>query len=127
MMEITVEQIGMIGTNYYVETGVKDECPCCRQLKPQSLHIGKSSIGWAFSLHVDPDNGIYNVANWVAIWNREGARIVDEYGDEILPSAMFKIITVRPGPIFITVPPIRRLPNDQYGGPCYDLVQGDFS
>ena len=84
-----------MGTNYYIEAS--EPCECCgRPLEGQ--HIGKSSGGWCFSLHVDPDAGINDLPDWMARWSLPGARIVDEYGQTIEPDEMLEIILNREGP-----------------------------
>lgn len=46
-----------MGTNYYY---YQDVCPHCG--KPdKKLHIGKSSGGWYFSLHIIPEEKIFNL------------------------------------------------------------------
>lgn len=80
-----------MGTNYYLET---ECCSLCN--RPQErLHIGKSSAGWCFSLHVDSADGITSLDDWQALWSRPGARIVDEYGILITPSEMLRTIKDR--------------------------------
>lgn len=65
-----------MGTNYYLEP--KPPCQCCGRPFEQ-LHIGKSSAGWCFALHVIPERGIKDLDDWVRIWSQPEARIVDEY------------------------------------------------
>ncbi len=84
-----------MGTNYYVQT--KEPCPHCSREYP-ALHIGKSSAGWCFALHVDPENGINDLDDWRAIWSQPDARIFDEYGKAITIADMELIITVRSHP-----------------------------
>lgn len=67
-----------MGTNYYLHR--PDEDP---------LHIGKSSVGWCFSLHVIPEKGINDLQDWVDLWQAPGARIEDEYGRDVPPDKMF--------------------------------------
>lgn len=57
-----------MGTNYYFK-------------KPfaKPLHVGKSSAGWCFSLHVMPEKGINSIFDWILILTKPG-RVVDEYG-----------------------------------------------
>lgn len=42
------------------------------------LHIGKSSVGWCFALHVT--DGIASLADWRRVFAQAFVRIVDEYG-----------------------------------------------
>lgn len=59
------------------------------------LHIGKSSGGWCFSLHVIPDRGINSLGTWVPIFIDPERAIVDEYLDEIDWEQMMRTITAR--------------------------------
>jgi len=90
-----------MGTNYYWEP--KAPCRCCE--RPfDHFHIGKSSGGWCFGLHVIPpeeakwidglpDAGIVSLDDWKALWTR--GQVVDEYGEQISRHAMLTIITER--------------------------------
>lgn len=81
-----------MGTNYYLHT--KPDCECCdRPYEP--LHIGKSSGGWCFSLHVMPEDGINTLDDWRALWSAPGAYIRNEYGERFIPDEMERIITER--------------------------------
>lgn len=81
-----------MGTNYYLHD--KPDCECCgRQFEP--VHIGKSSGGWCFSLHVIPEDNINSLDDWCALWSKPGAFIRNEYGERISISQMSDIITNR--------------------------------
>ena len=81
-----------MGTNYYWHE--KGRCEACgRSFKP--LHIGKSSGGWCFALHIDPAQGINDLEDWEKHWKRKGSFILDEYGDRVSSVLMKKIITNR--------------------------------
>lgn len=82
-----------MGTNYYLHEG--PPCPHCGAVKGECKHIGKSSAGWCFSLHVEPSEGISDLADWRELWSQPGATIVDEYGETIEPAEMEEIITAR--------------------------------
>lgn len=82
-----------MGTNYYLET---DVCARCGR-GDDRLHIGKSSGGWCFSLHVDPVQGINSLDDWLVRFENPTTRIVDEYGDEVTSAEMLRIITGRNG------------------------------
>jgi len=86
-----------MGTNYYLDGAA---CEHCGQSLPDAprLHIGKSSMGWAFTLHVIPDEGINDLFDWIERWERPGARIVDEYGRSVTPYEMLKTIVNRRAP-----------------------------
>lgn len=86
-----------MGTNYYLEGGA---CGHCGQPLPDAprLHIGKSSMGWAFTLHIIPEDGINNLFDWIERWERPNARIVDEYGRAVTPYDMLKTVVKRHRP-----------------------------
>lgn len=80
-----------MGTNYYYHE--KPPCACCdRPFEP--LHIGKSSYGWCFSLHVIPEEGINSLDDWRRKWSTRGV-ILDEYGQKVSEEEMMRIITDR--------------------------------
>lgn len=81
-----------MGTNYYLDEEV---CPHCRR-PGKRLHIGKSAAGWAFLLHVDSDEGLNGLKDWVYRWERPNSLIVDEHGRPVAPLVMFDIIARRP-------------------------------
>jgi hypothetical protein len=81
-----------MGTNYYLHQ--KPDCECCgRPFEP--LHIGKSSGGWCFGLHVNPEEGISTLDDWRKLWAAPGAYIRDEYGQRISVEEMELTITAR--------------------------------
>jgi hypothetical protein len=82
-----------MGTNYYLHqrTGLPE---------PDHeivLHIGKSSTGWCFSVHVMPERGINDLQDWVTlIEQRASAAVIkDEYGEELQLQELLNIITDR--------------------------------
>lgn len=80
-----------MGTNYYMQE--KPPCECCG--RPfESKHIGKSSAGWCFSLHVDDE--IPDLEHWIRLWTDETV-ILDEYGTRVSVNEMLKVITERKG------------------------------
>jgi hypothetical protein len=81
-----------MGTNYYWYKAPKCEC-CDREYEP--LHIGKSSAGWCFSLHVMPDRNINNLKDWEALFDLAGSYIRDEYHQTIPADKMLNIIMAR--------------------------------
>lgn len=78
-----------MGTNYYVESHAFKS----RRRK----HLGKSSSGWTFALHVYPELGINSFEDWFSIL-RDATKIVNEYGDSLTLDQMLKIITEREAP-----------------------------
>lgn len=82
-----------MGTNYYIES--EPDCPTCGRPFEQ-MHIGKSSAGWCFSLHVIPELGLNGLEDWKKYW--KGKTIRNEYGGEITEEQMVSIITERSWP-----------------------------
>lgn len=77
-----------MGTNYYVKTGekyVKNGW-----LTEEIYHIGKSSYGWYFALHVIPWAGLNSFEDWKEYL--KGKTIHDEYGRKVSYSRMIKTI-----------------------------------
>jgi len=92
-----------MGTNYYMIVGGGKPCPTCGHVSEpaQEIHIGKSSAGWCFSLHANPevddgwDGTLWDLERWQQEWNRPDVRIEDEYGSEISRGEMLSVITER--------------------------------
>jgi hypothetical protein len=82
-----------MGTNFYWS---ESACPTCGHAE-EELHIGKSSGGWCFSLHVIPEKGINSLKDWQERFARTNSRIHDEYGDVLTPAEMTSRITNRFG------------------------------
>ena len=81
-----------MGTNYYLHE--QTACPTCgHEMEP--LHIGKSSCGWCFSLHVNGDLEIKSLQDWIARWSKEGTIIKNEYGETVTPQEMLSVILER--------------------------------
>ena len=84
-----------MGTNYYYHT---DMCEHCGR-GDEPIHIGKSSVGWCFALHVYPeeleDNKTESLDDWIKLWNTKGGVIKDEYDRELTSEEMFDIIIKR--------------------------------
>lgn len=81
-----------MGTNYYLHQ--KPDCECCG-LPYEPLHIGKSSGGWCFSLHIIPEDGINALDDWIKLWQQPGSYVRNEYGERVPPDEMLAIITDR--------------------------------
>ena len=93
-----------MGTNYYLRM---NWCECCG--RGDDIHIGKSSGGWCFSLHVDPFKNINSLADWQTLWNetvlggidgkvKHKNVIYNEYNEVVKPEEMMNIITNRGDP-----------------------------
>lgn len=127
-----------MGTNYYEGT----KCETCGHVI-RGKHIGKSSVGWTFALHVYPDEGILDLSDWVRRW-RNPTLFFDEYGDAVAQRDLLQTILLRirdnegptpawyehnnavPGPLGMAR---RQLSGSVigYGDGTYDLVTGDFT
>lgn len=83
-----------MGTNYYLEP--KPACEKCGR-DFERLHIGKSSAGWVFALHVYPDDGINDLPDWWDRWNAPGTVIRDEYGKKVSAPEMLAVVLARFG------------------------------
>ena len=59
------------------------------------IHIGKSSGGWCFSLHILPDFGIHDLPDWEPMIRDHENKILNEYEEEIKPDDMMAVITNR--------------------------------
>jgi len=86
--------------------------------KDERLHIGKSSSGWCFSLHVT--DTIRSLEDWKSKW--VGGVIVDEYGQEHTPEEMLQIITVRSRP-----EPVKISPLDPYYKSVEDFLKKNYA
>lgn len=82
-----------MGTNYYLTL---DTCEHCGR-SDESLHIGKSSMGWCFGLHVIPEEEIGSLDDWEALFRRPGATIRDECGRVLSADEMLARIRNRGG------------------------------
>ncbi len=86
-----------MGTNYYLR---KTKCEQCNSY--EELHIGKSSFGWCFSLHVIPEIGINNLDDWRELFSKY--KIINEYGEGMTPDDMIDTIINREGKNNFTEP-----------------------
>ena len=119
-----------MGTNFYWIKEEKPACECCkRPYEEKNIHIGKSSAGWCFSLHVDPSEGINSLADWQKKWLDPESRIENEYGDVIAGHDMLGWVTERGWP---NAKDLQRHTIDgrhciAHGDGTYDLIAGEFS
>ena len=69
-----------MGTNYYLHA---PKCLHCGKESEDSLHLGKSSYGWCFGLHIYPELNIttyHRLLDLILERSNEGWTIQDEYG-----------------------------------------------
>ena len=93
-----------MGTNYYLKYPdvVESECHCCGNKvdKQKTRHIGKSSGGWYFSLHVQPEDGLHNFEDWlreIISTTQVGGFVEDEYCGVVELHRLIDIVTARSG------------------------------
>ena len=86
-----------MGTNYYLRTNICEDCG-----RYDETHVGKSSCGWKFSLHVfrpvdeDDEQGPTCLKDWRLLWDDPKNQIWNEYGDQVTPEDMACAIDNRP-------------------------------
>ena len=113
-----------MGTNYYLYQ--KPDCETCGRPHP-ALHIGKSSAGWCFSLHVVPEDRIECLDDWRHLWTQPGALIRNEYDERISPGEMESIITEREHPCGLLRHEIDGRHCLSHGPGTWDHIAGEFS
>jgi hypothetical protein len=110
-----------------------------------NLHIGKSSAGWAFALHVMPDVGLTDLDKWTELFTKGKGRILSDSGRVLTAAEMMGIITDRSWPAqqrsaeFYAINQAEPGPNGLnravvdgehcigHGPGTWDLIAGDFS
>lgn len=80
-----------MGTNYYWHEGENSPCKLCGKSNGRTLHIGKSSFGWVFNLHLYKDAGPRDLVDWLRAIRSPGSTITNEYGDVITADEMLGI------------------------------------
>jgi hypothetical protein len=112
-----------MGTNYYVEA--KPPCLHCNRPYP-IIHIGKSSAGWCFALHVYDDGVLPKT--WKEWQYFVKDRVVrNEYGDIITESDLTDIVTKREWEGGLSRHVIDGQHCVGHGEGTYDLMVGEFS
>ena len=132
-----------MSTNYYFHKNICSKCN-----KPDEIiHIGLSSGGWCFNLHVYPEKSIYALSDWERIWeDSKNCKIVDEHGNTKTIDEMLIIIVDRHGPaamdwekVLNNNPNVVKGPNNLcrtkidgvhtvgHGNGTWDLCIGEFS
>lgn len=88
-----------MGTNYYLHKPLRNVCEHCgRHDKPEKIHLGKSSSGWCFSLHVYPDTNLFDwpeIRTWLEQQLLTGSVIKDEYSEQVSLEKFESIVTER--------------------------------
>jgi len=86
-----------MGVNYYYKTDRRFLLDHCEPDEDGLIHIGKSSHGWCFALHVYPPL-IRTLNCWIEVWEIGKCLITDEYGCNMTPKEMHTVITDRSHP-----------------------------
>ena len=83
-----------MGTNYYAT--FEPPCPYYGR-GGEELHIGKSSGGWCFSVHVELNNPTYphSWEDWLTWLKDSEMAIRDEYGTAVTLGELERIVTDR--------------------------------
>ena len=81
-----------MGTNYYFYA--EPACSHCGHVA-DPLHIGKSSAGWVFALHIYPEKGINDLDDWIDVLKVPEVQIKNEYGVLVSLDALLQVITQR--------------------------------
>jgi hypothetical protein len=117
-----------MGTNYYVHTGPSCGGKCEQHCRGEEIHLGKSSVGWAFTFRAYPPGehaagmppfAVVDYASWERLlWLGE---IRSEYGAPILREELIALVNGKRG---------QR--NDLYGDNFLDpdgnrFIPGEFS
>ena len=84
-----------MGTNYYVAT---NHCECCKRYD-EEFHIGKSSMGWAFTFRGYPTFKLESWKQWKEFLKDK--TIMDEYGDSMTYDSFVDMIETYKAPGYI--------------------------
>ena len=133
-----------MGTNYYFYPF--KQCPECGR-EVERVHIGKSSGGWCFALHVMPEEGVNTWSDWQDFFkNYKESYIKDEYGQRITVDELKSVVEDRkwdrvrswslqelarnsaePGPNGLVRHKIDGTHCVGHGDGTYDYILGEFS
>lgn len=90
------------------------------------LHIGKSSAGWAFSLHVIPSLGLTSWEAWLDHLSKPDVLIENEYGEVLTLEEFRSRVENRSHPNGLLRHNLDRH-CIAHGEGSWDLIQGEFS
>ncbi len=119
-----------MSTNYYFHK--PDEAPCgaCGR-GHDPLHIGKSSFGWTFALHVIPELGLNDWPDWERFLRDTDGEIRDEYQETLSLDDLREIVTNRSwrygDPNRLRRAKIHGELCVGHGAGTWDLLAGEFS
>jgi len=72
-----------MSTNYYVTT------------RNETLHFGKSSLGWVFNVRQYPERGLNTLYDWAALMSSQGVTVADEYGRDVTVAEVLNVVMNR--------------------------------
>jgi len=91
-----------MGTNHYLvyPEQVDVECRCCGHVKTEhkKLHLGKSSCGWVYSLHIYPHDKDFPISSLDDMLSKisdvveKGGWIENEYEEKLTKDEWLKIV-----------------------------------
>ena len=122
-----------MSVNFYLESNEPvHQCHECgtKSVIHEIFHIGKSSSGWMFALHVEPDRESWPVDWWswksFIIAREKTHRIANEYNEIFTVQEFEQIVINRLG-----IDLARHTVDAQFcvgwGDGTYDLIVGEFS
>lgn len=120
-----------MSTNYYFHKRDLEPCSACgRGYDSDLLHIGKSSYGRVFSLHVIPDLGLNDWPDWERFLRDTDGEIRDEYRKALSLDELRQIVTDRSwhgAPDRLRRGKIDGVFCVGHGAGTWDLLAGEFS
>lgn len=84
-----------MGTNYYV---AKNSCKCCNRYD-EEYHIGKSSVGWAFTFQGYVIEKLISWSQWKEFLKNQEIR--DEYGDVVSYEDFVSLVETYKSPQYV--------------------------
>lgn len=81
-----------MGTNYYLH---ENACTACH--RGDVLHVGKSSVGWAFIFRGHPDRGIVTSVDWRKRIAESLCGLYDEYDRLVTPEEFWELVEAKRG------------------------------
>lgn len=105
-----------MGTNYYVRTPPSCGGKCDQHCHGETIHLGKSSIGWAFSFRAYPKPSaldgpelvtwpVKDFASWLLLLDL--GPVYDEYSREVPRDELLGLIEAKRGGLSTLYPELR--------------------
>src|SRR5215472_706905 len=137
-----------MGTNYFCKTDRYELTGFPQTVEPGEsaiLHIGKSSAGWTFALHAIPELELYDLEDWLKLWQGGAWLIYDDAGAAYSVQGVVNVILARFGKFPVGRTPLWYRENAALPGPhglarrligsfcvrhgegAYDVCVGEFS